>query len=352
MAQFHTLTISEIVKITSSCVTISFEVPTSLQPDYNFTAGQYITLKTDINGEEVRRDYSLCSAPNSKILTVAVKAVENGLFSQYANTHLKPGDTIDVSKPNGRFTYTPEQANTKTVVAFAAGSGITPVISIAKSVLESEVNSRFVLIYGNKTQADTMFYTEIEDLKLKYNNRLTVQYVTSQEKNDNSQFGRIDNSIVTYALVQFLQNDSIKAFYLCGPEEMIHTVSDALKVKGFSDSEINFELFTTPTSTTTEPLVSVSSGESEITVLLDDETSSFSMNTKTTILDAALAEDIDAPYSCQGGICSSCIARITEGEVSMRQNNILTESELAEGLILTCQAHPKTSKVSIDFDDV
>ncbi|OIQ31045.1 MAG: flavodoxin reductase [Bacteroidetes bacterium MedPE-SWsnd-G2] len=351
MAQFHILTISEIEKITNNCVTLTFDVPSDLQSEFNFTAGQYITLKTKINGEDVRRDYSLCSAPNSKVLKVAVKAVENGVFSQYANTQLKSGDSIEVSKPNGRFTYTPDTSNTKTVVAFAAGSGITPIMSIAKSVLESEKDSKFVLVYGNKTQADTMFFAQLESLQSKYNSRFSIQHITSQEKTEHSKFGRIDSSIVNYVFNTYLNDAALKSFYLCGPEQMIHTVSDSLKEKGFEEDQINFELFTT--STTSEaPSETTSAGESKVTVLLDDETSSFSMDAKSTILDAALAEDIDAPYSCQGGICSSCIARITEGEVSMRQNNILTESELAEGLILTCQAHPKTANVSIDFDDV
>ena len=351
MSQFYKLTIKNISKETNSCVTISFEVPLGLKDVFAFKAGQYITLKTDIKGKEIRRDYSLCSTPKSDELKVAVKEVEGGIFSVYANNQLRENDVLDVAPPNGRFIFEPDFSKTRTIVAFAAGSGITPIISIVKTVLEDEPQSTFVLVYGNKTTKDTIFYNEIQALQTKYQNRFDVQFVFSQADEANTLFGRIDRSTVNYIVKNKYKNTRIDAFYLCGPEDMINTVSEVLIENGIEKNNIHFELFTTSASTVSLA-ESATDGNTKITVLVDDEETTFTMSQKKTILEAALDNDIDAPYSCQGGICSSCIARITEGEATMRQNNILTDSELAEGLILTCQAQPTTPTIFVDYDDV
>ena len=351
MAHFHTLSIKHILRQTDKCVTISFSVPEQLKQNFSFIAGQYITLKTVINGEEVRRDYSLCSSPKNGELTVAVKEVEHGTFSKYANNTLKEGDAIDVAEPQGRFTFTPDSSKTRTVAAFAAGSGITPVLSIAKTVLEEEPNSTFILVYGNKTSKDTIFFNELLKLHHNYKDRFYIKFVFSQAQEPDALFGRIEKSTVNLIVKNKYKHTTIDAFYLCGPEAMIHTVKDVLTQNNISKDRVFFELFKVAK---TEQAIenSVNKGETEIKVIVDDEEETFVMSQSQTILEAALDKDIDAPYSCQGGICSSCIARITEGEATMRQNNILTDNEVAEGLVLTCQAHPTSSKIVVDYDDV
>ncbi|MCF6295156.1 MAG: ferredoxin--NADP reductase [Flavobacteriaceae bacterium] len=351
MSQFHKLTITTINKETDKCVIIGFETPKELKDTFCFKAGQYITLKTKIKGKEIRRDYSLCSSPKSGELKIAVKEVESGTFSTYANSQLKENDVLEVAPPNGRFIFEPNVAKSRTITAFASGSGITPIMSIAKTVLEEEPNSTFILVYGNKTPKDTIFYNEIQALQSKHKNRFDVQFVFSQSDKKNALFGRIEKSTVNYVIKNKHKDSAIDAFYLCGPEGMINCVSDVLIENGVEKSNIHFELFTV--STSTEALdEALTDGNTKITVIVDDEETTFTMSQKKTILESALDNDIDAPYSCQGGICSSCIARLTEGKATMRQNNILTDSELAEGLILTCQAQPTTSIIVVDYDDV
>ena len=350
MSQFHKLTISEIHRETAKSVTISFEVPQNLKEVFLFKAGQYITLKTNIASNEVRRDYSLCSSPKSGLLKIAVKEVEGGTFSAFANNTLSVGDTLEVAPPKGRFVFTPNDSKTKNIAAFAAGSGITPILSIVKCALEEEIYSKVILVYGNKTTTDTMFLNELLELQHNNKERFSIQFVFSQHDQDNAIFGRIEKSTVNYVMKNKHKHIDVDAFYLCGPEGMIHTVKDVLTEHDISEDRIHFELFKAANPAAINDVSDT--GESEITITVDDETTTFTMSKKQSILEAALDEDLDAPYSCQGGICSSCVARITEGEATMRQNNILTENELAEGLILTCQAHPVTSKIIVDYDDV
>ena len=351
MSNFHTLVIKNIERITSQAVTISFEIPPHLKETYAFKAGQYITLKTELNGVELRRDYSLCSSPKSGALKVAVKEVQDGTFSAFANNALKAGDTLEVAAPRGHFVFEPNDFKTKHIAAFAAGSGITPILSIVKCALEEEVQSNVVLVYGNKTTDDTMFLQELLELQNQYSDRLSIQFVFSQAQEDDSIFGRIEKSTVNLILKNKHKDLIIDAFYLCGPEAMIHTVKDVLTEHEIAKDRVFFELFKAAKPTEADT-VSIPDGQTKITIVLDDETSTFEMSQKQTILEAALDKDLDAPYSCQGGICSSCLARVTEGEVKMRKNSILTDGEVAEGLILTCQAHPITPNVSIDYDDI
>lgn len=351
MSQFYKLSVKDVHKETEKCVTISFNIPEEFQDKFVFKAGQYLTLKTIINGEEVRRDYSICSAPKSGELKVAVKEVANGTFSKFANRLLKANDVLDVAPPNGRFVFEPNDKKERTVVAFAAGSGITPIMSIAKTILTQEPKSTFVLIYGNKTPQDTIFFNNILELHHNYLDRFNLQFVFSQSDEENALFGRIEKSTVNFIVKNKYKHIDIDDFYLCGPEQMISSVKEVLIENDIKEDSIHFELFST---TKTEDAIdeSIIDGETKVTVLVDDEETTFTMSQKKSILESALAEKIDAPYSCQGGICSSCIARISEGEATMRQNNILTESELAEGLILTCQAHPTTPTIVVDYDDV
>lgn len=351
MSQFYTLTIKDIQKETDKAVTIAFKVPDNLKDTFAFKAGQYITLKTSINGNEIRRDYSLCVSPKSNDLKVAVKAVENGTFSVYANNELKAGDTLDVAPPKGRFVFEPNDKKTKNIALFAAGSGITPILSIIKCALEEEIYSKVILVYGNKTTKDTMFLNELLELQHQYKDRFSIQFVFSQADEDDAIFGRIEKSTVNYVMKNKHKHIDVDAYYLCGPEGMIHAVKDVLTEHDIPEDTVHYELFKAAKvdDTISETL---SEGNTRITVIVDDEETAFEMSQKRNILEAALDEDLDVPYSCQGGICSSCIARIKEGEATMRQNNILTDSELAEGLILTCQAHPTTPKIVVDYDDV
>ncbi|MEO8773160.1 MAG: ferredoxin--NADP reductase [Gelidibacter sp.] len=351
MSNFHTLVIKNIERITSQAVTISFEVPSHLKETYTFKAGQYVTLKAVLNGVELRRDYSLCSSPRSGTLKVAVKEVQGGTFSAFVNKELKVGDTLEVAAPRGHFIFEPNDFKTKHIAAFAAGSGITPILSIVKCALEEEIQSNVVLVYGNKTTDDTMFMQELLELQNQYSDRLSIQFVFSQAQEDDSIFGRIEKSTVNLILKNKHKDLTIDAFYLCGPEAMIHTVKDVLTEHEVSKERVFFELFKAAKPTEADTAL-IPDGQTKITILLDDETTTFEMSQKQTILEAALDKDLDAPYSCQGGICSSCLARVTEGEVKMRKNSILTDGEVADGLILTCQAHPLTPNVKIDYDDI
>jgi ring-1,2-phenylacetyl-CoA epoxidase subunit PaaE len=350
MPSFLKLIIKEVKRETASAVSILFNVPEELKSGYTFLAGQYVNLRLTLDGKEIRRAYSICSSPESGELRIAVKAVKDGAFSQFANTTLKAGDVIEVGKPEGKFTFEPAADKQNSYIAFVSGSGITPVISIIKSVLKSEPKSSFVLVYGNKSPEETIFHQELHDLHLQYVSRFFVDYVYSKVNVEHAQFGRIDKSVINFALGNKHKEMSFDKFYICGPEEMINTVSGVLKEKNVKDSAIHFELFTASSQEIeiTESL----EGHSKITIMVDDEEISFEMSQKQTILEAALKKGIDAPYSCQGGICSSCLARVTVGTAEMKKNSILTDKEIADGLILTCQAHPTSETIYIDYDDV
>jgi ring-1,2-phenylacetyl-CoA epoxidase subunit PaaE len=350
MSTFHKLKIKDITKETPMAVSIAFEVPALLQGDYNFVAGQYINIKTEFEGQEIRKAYSICSAPGSGELRVAIKAVKNGGFSVYANEKLAVGDTMEVATPEGKFTFEPNPDRQRNYAAFAAGSGITPVMAILQSVLQGEPESTFVLIYGNKSPEETIFHKKLHDLQQQYVGRFFVQFVYSKAREEGSLFGRIEKSAVNFVIKNKHKEKEFSKFFLCGPEEMILTVNDVLKEHNVPEKNIKFELFSTPIAE--KKITENLDGQTKITVLVDDEETTFVMSQQMTVLDAALKQGVDAPYSCQGGICSSCMARITNGTAEMKKNAILTDSEIAEGLILTCQAHPTSAELYIDFDDV
>lgn len=350
MSSYYKLQIKSITRETPNAISVAFAIPDELKPFYKFVAGQYVTLKLNLDGSEVRRAYSICSSPKSGELRIAIKEVKNGVFSSFANKSLQEKNLLEVSTPEGKFTFEPNTDRQRNYAAFTAGSGITPIMSILKSVLEEEPKSSFVLIYGNKSTEETIFYDDLIELQKKYLGRLFVHFVFSQASNGEL-FGRIDKAAVNFFIINKHHEKSFSKFYLCGPEEMILTVSNTLREHNVSEKDIKFELFSTsskPQTTNQEQ----STGHTKITVLLDDEETSFEMSQKQTILEAALKQGIDAPYSCQGGICSSCLAKITKGSATMKKNSILTDSEIADGLILTCQAHPTSTDIFVDFDDV
>ena len=349
MSDFHTLIISEVKKETPNSVCLTLEIPDELSKEFVFKAGQYITINHFSKGSEIRRAYSICSSPGSGKLSVGIKKVKNGTFSPFANTELKAGDTLEVMPPEGKFTIDPDPSHSGNYLALAAGSGITPVLSIITTVLEDEPKSTFSLIYGNQSLEETMFADEIAKLKTSFPGRFFVEYIFSRRKEDFGLVGRIDRSTTNYLLKNRFEHSDFDAYYLCGPEEMIDSISELLLEKGARKEDIHFELFT---STEEGILEEAHDGSTKITVTLDDETETFTMPQDTSVLEAILDQGLDAPYSCQGGICSTCIARITEGKAEMRKNQILTDEEIAEGLILTCQAHPSTPTLGIDYDDV
>ncbi|WP_237274320.1 ferredoxin--NADP reductase [Tenacibaculum ovolyticum] len=349
MSTFHKLNIEKIIKETADAVSILFTVPAELKKVYTFIAGQYITIKTTINDKEIRRAYSICASPNSNQIKVAVKAVEKGVFSTYATTKLQENTVLEVSEPEGKFVLEPLE--NKNYIAFAAGSGITPVLSMIKAVLENESSSIFTLVFGNKKAESTIFYDELNALVAKYPTQFNLHYIFSKEVRSDSKLGRIDENHVNYFMKKVHKDISFDQAYLCGPEEMINLVSETLQENGIAKENVHFELFTA-SSTEAEIPVNYPDGKSEITVLLDDEETTFSMEKTDTLLSASLRNKLDAPYSCQGGVCSSCIAKVTEGKAVMSKNSILSDEEIEEGFILTCMAHPTTPKVALDFDDV
>ncbi len=349
MSKFYPLKIKEIIRETPQAVSLSFEIPENLKEEFSFSAGQYITIKMKTDGEEIRRAYSLCSAPNSDEFKVTVKEVEGGRFSVIANNKLVAGDVLEVHPPEGKFIFKPGK-EISNYAAFAAGSGITPVLSIIKTVLRDEAHSRFVLTYGNKSVDDTIFFKELLKLQSEFPDRLFIEFVYSRTREDNAHFGRIETSTVNYVLKNKFKHHEFDNFYLCGPEAMINHVSDVLKSNGVKDEQILFELFT-PTDEEKE-IKGDTDGQTAVTIIVDDEEFSFAMDRSAVVLDIALENDIDVPYSCQGGICSSCMARITEGKAEMSKNQILTQEEIEEGFILTCQAHPTTPTLKVDYDDV
>ncbi|RZJ64775.1 MAG: 2Fe-2S iron-sulfur cluster binding domain-containing protein [Flavobacterium sp.] len=350
MSTFHSLAIKDIRRETPLAVSIAFDIPDNLKADYSFLAGQYINLKTSFDGQEIRKAYSICSAPGSNEIRVAIKAVKNGGFSVFANEKLAIGDTMEVGTPEGKFTFEPKPDRQRNYAAFAAGSGITPVMAIIQAVLQGEPESTFVLVYGNKSPDDTIFHQLLHDLQQKFVGRFFVQFVYSQARAEDALFGRIERSTVNFVIKNKHKEKEFEKFYLCGPEEMIMTVNEVLRENNIPEKNIKFELFSTPIAE--KKIEENLDGQAKITVLVDDEEVSFIMSQQMTILDAALKQGIDAPYSCQGGICSSCMARITNGTATMKKNAILTDGEIAEGLILTCQAHPTSPEIYVDFDDV
>jgi len=352
---FHTLKVKALKKQTPDCVAVSFEVPKELQKDFAFTHGQNITLKKTIDGEEIRRSYSICSAPFENELTVAIKKVEGGTFSMYANEQLKAGDTIEVLPPTGKFNTSLGAANKKNYTAFAAGSGITPIISIIKTTLQTEPQSNFTLVFANRNKASIIFFEELEGIKNKYLRRFNFINLLTREKTDaDIFFGRIDDAKLNQ-LGKLVDYSSQDEFFICGPEEMIFCVRDFLTAKGVDKKKIHFELFTTRGATRQGSKKAkgqeVENIKSTIQIKLDGRTVDFPMGFESgSILDEALKHGADLPFACKGGVCCTCKAKLVEGKVEMDVNWGLEEEEIKQGYILTCQSHPVTEKVVIDFD--
>lgn len=353
---FHRLRIKNIFKETDQCVSVEFEIPESLSEAFQFKQGQSLTMRTFLDGEEVRRTYSLCSSPLDNKWTVAIKKVDGGVFSSFANERLKAGDEMEVMEPVGKFYTELTPANKKNYLAFAAGSGITPVISIMKTTLRTEAKSTFTLVYGNRSRSSIIFFEELEGLKNQFIDRFNLINILSRERTDSSiNFGRIDIGKLT-ELEKLIDYKNMDEIFICGPEEMIFCIKNFLEQKEIPEKKIHFELFTTSgqkkKSDVRRQTSELQGPASKITVKLDGRSFDFdlSLNSDTTILDAALKQGADLPFACKGGMCCTCKARLIEGEVEMDVHWGLEHEEIDQGYILTCQSHPKTEKVVVDFD--
>jgi len=352
--QFHQLKVRDLRRETADTVSISFELPENEREAFRYKQGQHLTLKVEIDGEEVRRSYSICTGVQENDLRVAVKKVDGGLFSTWANEQLKVGDSLQVMPPQGHFFTELNRDHEKLYVAFAAGSGITPVMSILRSTLAQEPKSRFILFYGNRSFDTIIFREQLEELKNLHPDRLSIHHVLSRESLGNDLFkGRIDGVKCRRFAKFFFNPAEVDEFFLCGPEEMVFAVKDALSEIGTDPKSVHFELFTTAGAhkkaiTTSSDKASF---EASITVIQDGAQFDFSLPSDgSTLLDAAMRAGADLPYSCKGGVCSTCKARILEGKVEMSVNYGLEPDEVEAGYVLTCQAHPITKRVVVSFD--
>ncbi len=358
MSIFHTLKISEVIRETDDAISVAFTVPDDLKEVYVFTQGQHLTLKGIVEGEEVRRSYSICSAVGDAKLRVAIKQIEGGKFSTYANQNLKAGQSLDVMVPQGRFNTPLSAENRKSYLAVAAGSGITPIISIVKTILETEPDSKVTLIYGNRAVASILFLEPLEDLKNAYVNRLNLIHILSREHQDAELFnGRINKEKCEELFSGALDATSFDDAFLCGPEQMTMDVKEFLSEKGMTKDHIHFELFITDAAiaASAQPKKDLHEEDAgpqhSVTVILDGQKTEVNMPEQgVSILDAALEVGVDLPFACKGGVCCTCRAKVLEGEVRMDLNYALEEDEVEEGFILTCQSHPLSDKVVVDFD--
>lgn len=352
---FHPLKIKQVKKETADCVSVSFEVPENIASEFLYKEGQNITVKALLNGEEVRRSYSLCTAPHENEIKVAIKAVDGGLFSSHAQ-HLKKGDVLEILPPVGKFNAKLSDA-AQNYLAIAAGSGITPVIAIIKHTLQTQPHSSFTLIYGNKSRSSIIFFEELEAIKNRYMDRFNFINILSREKTDAAiNSGRINKQKLEQ-LQQLVDFKNFSSAYICGPEEMIFAAADFLETTGLKKADIHFELFTTPGQAVARKenranaAIKDSGPQSNITIRLDGRSFDFNLSQNgLSILDAALQQGADLPYACKGGVCCTCRARLMSGEVSMDVNYALEPEEVEAGFILTCQSHPRSEKVVVDFD--
>ncbi len=353
MSKFYPLTISGVKQETRDTIVVSFAVPPELQDTFSYQQGQHLTLRSHIEGEELRRSYSICAATQEKQLRVAIKRVPGGLFSNWANESFVPGQSIEVMPPMGHFNVPLDAANRKHYLAFAAGSGITPMISIIKTTLLAEPHSRFTLVYANRASSSVIFKEEITDLKDAYLERLNVIWVMSREQQDVELFnGRIDRSKCDAFFASWIDLKDVDAAFLCGPEEMVQAVSDSLQAHGMPKTQIKTELFAASAPTrahASRPVVGKK--ECEVTVIVDGYHNVFTMDKeKESVLDAGLKHGIDLRYSCKGGVCATCRCKVVEGKVDMDANYALEDYEIARGFVLSCQSFPVSDKLLLDFD--
>lgn len=356
MTVFHNLKIADIVRETNDAISVEFQVPEPLKGEYAYLQGQHLTLKADVDGEDLRRSYSICSSVGEKRLRVAIKQIDNGKFSTFANQQFKVGDSLDVMIPQGRFSTDLSPNQKKNYLCVAAGSGITPIFSILKTTLETEPNSQVTLIYGNRTVSSILFLEQLGDLKNIYPERFNLMNILSREPQDSEVFnGRITTEKCTELFSGPLNKVVFNEAFLCGPEQMTVSVKEFLLSNGMDKENVHFELFITDAAIAASKVdgdAQVTAGPTHsVQVTIDGRTTEVKIPEEgVSILDAALAVDLDVPYACKGGVCSTCRAKVVQGEVRMDVNYALEDDEVAEGYVLACQCHPLTDNVVVDFD--
>ena len=357
-ARFHSLEVAEVRRLTADAVEVTFAVPDELADDYAYLPGQYGALRTDFDGHELRRSYSICRPPERGSISVAIKRDLGGRFSTWATSELAPGDVLDVMSPQGTFTSTLDALDGKHVVGIAAGSGITPLMALAHTVLARSRTSEFELVYTNRSTLDVMFLEELAELKDRYPSRLALHHVLSREQRTAPLLsGRIDAPKLEQMFDVLIRPETVDEWFLCGPFELVQLARDTLEAKGVEASHVRYELFTTDADRV-EPRhgrpVVVERGEPTVAIefTLDGQSSTVDspVSANESILNAALRVRPDVPFACAGGVCGTCRARVIEGSVAMTENYALEPDELERGYVLTCQSHPKSDRVVVDYD--
>lgn len=355
MSKFHELRVATVTPETRDAIVVTFATPPDHAEDFRYLAGQHLTLRAQIEGEEIRRSYSICAGAQEQTLRIAIKRVDDGQFSNWAAEHLKPGSTVEVMAPSGHFNVPLEPKSRRHHVAFVAGSGITPVLSLIKTTLTLEPHSRFTLFYGNRASSSVIFKDELEDLKDRYLSRLNLVFILSREQQDVELFnGRIDAAKCDELLRRWINPADIDVAYICGPQMMMEQVQGSLMAHGVLKTRIKMELFGSAlprVPRAARPGKVKGSEGCKVTVIQDGRTREFRLQkNSTSLLDAALEQGIELPYACKGGVCSSCRCKLIKGEVDMDANYSLEDYELARGFILCCQSFPVTDELLIDFD--
>jgi ring-1,2-phenylacetyl-CoA epoxidase subunit PaaE len=356
--RFHDLTVAAVRAEAGEAVVIRFAVPDALRDVFAFEPGQFITLRADVNGADVRRSYSICSTPQrlaqSGFVEVGVRVVPNGVFSNWLATHVKAGSSLQVMPPDGRFVSKHPKALHR--VGFAAGSGITPILSIMLHSLQTQAHSKFTLVYGNKNMASVMFNETLQDLKDRYPDRVTLVHVLSRQSQEADLLeGRIDTAKVQRLLASLLPAKSMDEVFVCGPEGMIETTCQALMDAGVTANRVHAERFASASTPATPRQANTASKHTEpavaLTLVLDGKTHHLRMNADERILDVALSAGLDLPHSCKGGVCCTCRAKVTQGSVAMEKNFTLEAWETAQGFVLSCQSKPTSAAVTLSFDE-
>ncbi|MBB3017352.1 ring-1,2-phenylacetyl-CoA epoxidase subunit PaaE [Microvirga lupini] len=357
MTKFYPVTVADVRRETRDAIVLTLDVPDEHKEAFRFSPGQYLTLRTQIDGDEVRRSYSICAAPTEGRLRVGIKKIAGGVFSNWVSEQLAPGQTIEAMPPMGNFFVPLDKERKRHFVGFAAGSGITPLISIVKTTLLAEPQSSFTLFYGNRASSSIMFREELEDLKNEHLDRFSLIHILSREQQDIDLFnGRLTKEKCDQLLDHWVDASSIDTAFICGPQDMMLGVAKSLEEHGLDKRQIKFELFATSTPSRRQRTPEQAKAEEaknlcEATIIIDGRARSLSFEKGTaSVLDAATAEGLELPYACKGGVCSTCRAMLVEGEVDMDANFALEDYEIARGYILTCQSYPVSDKILVDFD--
>lgn len=353
MSKFHSLTVKDVTRETADCVSIAFQIPTHLSQEFTYLQGQYITFKLNVNGQEIRRSYSVCSSPVTDAdLRVAVKKVKDGKGSTFLNEQIKAGDTVEVMTPMGNF-YTPMNAsNNKEYILFAGGSGITPMLSIIKTVLKAEPNSKVQLFYGNENESGIIFRNQLTSLEETSNSKLKVHHILNQA---DASYPAIYRGIMTKEKVAELMSNFVKVnsdteIFICGPTPMMQNVEQTLNSLNIPKTQVHLEYFTAPVDENSNSESIVGAKKASLTIILDGDEVVTELLPEESILEAALRINLDAPYACQGGSCCTCRALLTEGKVEMKVNYALLDAEVKQGFILTCQSYALTENIVVDYD--